>query len=59
MEAPEVLGARAPEARRLRRSRVGIDRATGAARRGILFTQELLFPDPRTPYALYLLGGPH
>ncbi|WP_022799564.1 type III-A CRISPR-associated RAMP protein Csm4 [Thermus islandicus] len=57
LQAPEVLGrAKPPEPRRLRRSRVGIDRATGAARRGILFTQELLFPDPRTPYALYVLG---
>ncbi len=59
LEAPEVRGKKAPpEPRRLRRSRVGIDRGTGAARRGILFTQELLFPDPRTPYALYALGEP-
>uniref|UniRef100_A0A831UI33 CRISPR system Cms protein Csm4 n=1 Tax=Thermus islandicus TaxID=540988 RepID=A0A831UI33_9DEIN len=57
LEASEVLGkVSPPEPRRLRRSRVGIDRATGAARRGILFTQELLFPDPKTPYALYVLG---
>ncbi|MGC8904913.1 type III-A CRISPR-associated RAMP protein Csm4 [Thermus sp.] len=57
LEALEVLGkVSPPELRRLRRSRVGIDRATGAARRGILFTQELLFPDPKTPYALYVLG---
>jgi len=56
LEAPEVRGQKAlPEPRRLRRSRVGIDRGTGAARRGILFTQELLFPDPRTPYALYVM----
>ena len=57
LQAPEVRGEKAPpEPRRLRRSRVGIDRATGAARRGILFTQELLFPDPQTAYALYVMG---
>ncbi|WP_337845729.1 RAMP superfamily CRISPR-associated protein [Thermus sp.] len=58
LEAPELEGKAPPEPTRLRRSRVGIDRATGAARRGILFTEELLFPDPKTPYALYLLGDP-
>lgn len=58
LEAPELEGQAPPEPTRLRRSRVGIDRATGAARRGILFTEELLFPDPQTPYALYLLGDP-
>ncbi len=59
LKAPEVVAnLRPPEPKRLRRSRVGIDRATGAARRGILFTEELLFPDPKTPYALYVLGEP-
>ena len=57
LEAPEVQGkARPPEMRRLRRTRVGVDRAAGTARPGVLFTQEYLFPDPRTPYALYVLG---
>ncbi len=58
LEAPELEGQAPPEPKRLRRSRVGIDRATGAARKGILFAEELLFPDPKTPYALYLQGDP-
>lgn len=58
LTAPELSGKTPPEPKRLRRSRVGIDRATGAARKGILFAEELLFPDPQTPYALYLLGDP-
>lgn len=57
LEAPEVEGRLAPPApRRLRRARVGIDRATGGARQGILFTQDLLFPTGR--YAVYALGEP-
>lgn len=57
LEAPEVTKNHAPPTpRRLRRTRVGIDRATGGARKGVLFTQDLLFPTGR--YAVYALGEP-
>ncbi|MEN2981252.1 MAG: hypothetical protein ABDH20_01140 [Thermus sp.] len=57
LEAPEVTKNHAPPApRRLRRTRVGIDRGTGGARKGVLFTQDLLFPTGW--YAVYALGEP-
>jgi CRISPR-associated protein Csm4 len=57
LEAPEVQKGLAPRAGRpLRRLGVGIDRATGGARKGVLFAQELLFPEGR--YAVYALGEP-
>ncbi len=57
LEAPEVTGKlKPPGPRRLRRVRVGIDRGTGGARKGILFTQELLYPEGE--YALYVTGEP-
>ncbi|WP_018110625.1 type III-A CRISPR-associated RAMP protein Csm4 [Thermus igniterrae] len=57
LEADEVRkGLRPPEPERMRRLRVGVDRGTGGARRGILFTQDLLFPTG--PYMVYALGEP-
>lgn len=59
LEAPELKEERKltpPSPRRQRRVRVGIDRGTGGARKGILFTQDLLYPEGE--YALYLVGDP-
>ncbi|WP_038056697.1 type III-A CRISPR-associated RAMP protein Csm4 [Thermus amyloliquefaciens] len=60
LEAPEAKEEEGrltpPIPRRLRRTRVGIDRGTGGARQGILFAQDLLFPSGR--YAVYALGEP-
>ncbi|MEZ0322330.1 MAG: RAMP superfamily CRISPR-associated protein [Thermus sp.] len=57
LEAPEVKkGLEPPKGRLLRRFRVGIDRATGGAQKGILFAQELFFPEGR--YAVYALDEP-
>lgn len=59
LEAPELKEENRlapPTPMRQRRVRVGIDRGTGGARKGILFAQDLLYPQGE--YALYLLGEP-
>ncbi|APD10319.1 MULTISPECIES: type III-A CRISPR-associated RAMP protein Csm4 [Thermus] len=57
LDAPEVRENMGPRlGRPLRRLRVGIDRATGGARKGVLFAQDLFFPEGR--YAVYAVGTP-